>query len=183
MSAKLMPLDFAPSSMIWRLMRICMTEAVALTARPARMMMMEGVTKAGAYLKICVMYKRLASEVRPVEKTLPSRRLQSWLTAPERLESSPEEYLRKKFAGRFMMRIMIAASTDSEVLISMRFIMSSRTVEMSWPERMAVSRKTAVPARRFILPLSSTKPVSTRLMGVTTMPKTVTSSVMAMRAA
>ena len=50
-----MPLDFAPSSMIWRLIRICMTEAVTLTARPARMIMMEGVTKAGAYLKICVM--------------------------------------------------------------------------------------------------------------------------------
>ena len=50
-----MPLDFALSSMIWRLTRICMTEAAMLTARLARMMMMEGVTRAGAYLNICVM--------------------------------------------------------------------------------------------------------------------------------
>ena len=82
-----------------------------------------------------------------------------------------------------MMRIMIAASTEREVLISMRFIISSRTVEMSWLEMMAVSRKIAVPARRFRLPLSSTKPVSTRLMGVMTMPKAVTRSVMPMSAA
>ena len=117
-----------------------------------------------------------------MESTLPSSSVHSWLTAPERLESSPEEYRRKKFAGRFMMRIMIAASTESEVLISMRFIISSRTVEMSWLEMMAVTMKIAVPPSRFMLPLFSTKSVSTRLMGVMTMPKAVTSSVMPMRA-
>ena len=50
-----MPLDLALSSMIWRLTRICMMEAAMLTARLARIMTMEGVTSAGAYLKICVM--------------------------------------------------------------------------------------------------------------------------------
>ena len=118
-----------------------------------------------------------------MEKTLPSSSVHSWLTAPERLDSSPEEYLRKKFAGRFMMRIMIAASTDREVLISRRLIIRSRTAEMSWLETMVVNRNTAVPARSAMFPLSRTKPVSTRLMGVITMPKSVTISVMTMSAA
>ena len=130
-------------------------------------------------MKICVTYKRLARDVSPVEKTLPSR-LQSWFTEPERLDSSPEEYLRKKFAGRFKIRIMTAASTDREVLSSMRSIVSSRTLLMSWLAMMEVSRKTAVPTSRDVFPLSSTKPVSTRVMGVAAMPKSVTRSVMPM---
>ena len=114
-----------------------------------------------------------------MEKTFPSRRSQSWETAPKRLESSPEEYLRKKFACRFITRIIMAASTAREVLVSIRFIIISRTVVMSWEEMSAQSMNTAVPMSRTELRLCSTKPVSARLRFVISMPKNTVVSVSA----
>ena len=99
------------------------------------------------------------------------------MTDSKRLESSPEAYFRKKFAGRFMTRIIMAASTDSEVFSEIRFIISSRTVVMSCVAIMEHSRKEAVPARNMTLPLSSTVPVSTPARRGLNMPKRVISSV------
>ena len=87
--------------------------------------------------------------------------------------------MRKKFAGRFIRRIIIAASTLREVLISTRFIISSRTAPISWDETMAQTMNTAVPASSPVLPLSRTKPVSRRVMRRIGMPKSVTRSVSA----
>ena len=130
-------------------------------------------------MKIWGTYSSDESDVRPSEKTLPRSRLHSWLTASARLDSSPEAYLRKKFAGRFIRRIIIAASTLREVLISTRFIISSRTAPISWDETMAQTMNTAVPASSPVLPLSRTKPVSRRVMRRIGMPKSVTRSVSA----
>ena len=76
-------------------------------------------------------------------------------------------------AGRFSTRIISAASTDSEVLISMRFIISARTTEISCCETMTVIMKAAVPSSSVPLPLSSTNPVSALVMLVISMPKSV----------
>ena len=92
-----------------------------------------------------------------------------------RLESSPEEYFRKKLAGRFITRIISAASTEREVLISMRFMARSFTVEISWWEITQQTMKTAVPSSSGTLPLLSTKPVRDFVTGVSSMPTSTTS--------
>ena len=76
----------------------------------------DGITSAGAKLKIWVIYIRDINDVRPVENTpfisMPHREL----TLPALWASSPEEYLRKNLAGRDSTLIMTAASTETEVL-------------------------------------------------------------------
>ena len=69
------------------------------------------------------------------------------------------------------------ASTDSDVFSSIRFIISSRTVVMSWVEIMAVSINTAVPISSIVLPLSRTEPVKARVIFGLSMPNSVASSV------
>ena len=80
-------------------------------------------------------------------------------------------------AGRFSTRIIIAASTESEVLISIRFIIRDRTTAINCCETITVIIKAAVPSRSVPLPLSSTKPVNALVMLVISMPKTVPISV------
>ena len=82
---------------------------------------------------------------------MPSSSPHSWLTASRRLDSSPEEYCRKKRGGRFITRDMTAASTDSEVLISSRPMLRERTVSMSSDEIVTLTRNIAVPISMGIL--------------------------------
>ena len=72
------------------------------------------------------------------------------------------------------MRIIMAASTASEVLISMRFIISAFEASMSCEERIAQIMNTAVPISRETSPLSSTKPVSARVILVCSRPSVTT---------
>ena len=67
--------------MTWREMLICRKVEKRLKPTVMRIMRMAGTTRAGAYLKIWVMYMRDMMEVRPTEKTLPSSSSHSWLTA------------------------------------------------------------------------------------------------------
>ena len=78
------------------------------------------------------------------------------------------------------MRIIIAASTASEVLISMRFIISCLEASMSCEARIAEIMNTAVPHRRGTFVLSRTKPVSARVIFVSSRPSSVVASVSAM---
>ena len=82
----------------------------------------------------------------------------------------------------FMTRIIMAASVESEVLSSTRFIISSLTTPISCEETMAETMNTAVPSSRLRLPLSRTKPVRARVTLVSIRPKRIGSSVRPMMA-
>ena len=79
----------------------------------------------------------------------------------------------------FSTRIIIAASVESEVLSSTRFIIRSLTTPIICEEMIAETMNTAVPSKRLRLPLSSTKPVRARVMLVSIRPKRIGSSVSA----
>ena len=76
-----------------------------------------------------------------------------------------------------MMRDIMAASTEREVFVSTRSIMSARTVSISWEEMSALIMKSAVPRSRETFSLSSTNPVRARVMLVISIPNTVVTSV------
>ena len=76
-----------------------------------------------------------------------------------------------------MTRIIIAASTESEVLISRRFIISARTPSSSCVETMTESVNAAVPSSSERFLLCSTKPVSALLALVISMPTSVAAKV------
>ena len=69
------------------------------------------------------------------------------------------------------------ASTDNEVFSWMRFIISSRTVLISWVETIAESMKTAVPISSMTLPLSRTGPVNVRVVCGPIIPSSVATNV------
>ena len=77
------------------------------------------------------MYSRESTAVTPRLYTPPRRSVQSLLTDPDRLASSPALYLRKKVAGRLMSLAIIAASMGTATLVWMRAIASSREAVMS----------------------------------------------------
>ena len=87
-------------------------------------------------------------------------RLHRELTESMRLESSPEENLRKKFMGMDRSRIITEASTAMDVLVEILSIKRVRTALISWEANADASRKIAIPARREGLLLSRTGPVT-----------------------
>lgn len=80
------------------------------------MMIIEGMTRLGAKLKIWLTYISEDREVSPKENANPASMLQSELIELALLESSPDEYSRKNFAGKDNTLAMTAASTDNEIL-------------------------------------------------------------------
>ena len=88
----------------------------------AKMMSSAGTTRAGAYSKIWVIYTKEKTVVRPVLSTVDTIMEQSEGMYLARAERSPEEYFLKKSAGRDKTRIMVAACTETDSFVSMRFI-------------------------------------------------------------
>ena len=95
-----------------------------------------------------------------MDRMLFSIMLHRELTLPARLDSSPEEYLRKKLTGRDRMRIITEACTAWEVLVLIRCIKRLRTRPISWAAKALVRRNTPTPAIRFILWPSRILPVT-----------------------
>ena len=99
------------------------------------------------------------------------------LMLPARLDSSPEENLRKKLTGRDRMRIITDASTAWEVRVLIRSIRSVRTSPISCVEKAAHSRNTATPISRFMFRLLRTVPVTRPYTRGSIMPTSWTASV------
>jgi hypothetical protein len=93
------------------------------------------------------------------------------------LVSSPALYLRKKFAGRLMMRIIIAACTPRFVLICKRLFSIDLTEPISCEDIAVQSIHIAMPMSIFVLPLDMTGPVSAFVMRGVRSPMPVTASV------
>ena len=76
----------------------------------------------------------------------------------------------------FITRIIMAASVESEVFSSTRFVINSLTTPIICEDTIAEIINTAVPNRRDRLPLSKTKPVNARVMLVISRPNRIGST-------
>ena len=96
-------------------------------------------------------------------------------TLVARLDSSPEEYFRKKLTGRERIRMMTEASTAIEVRVLIRFISSVRIRSISLAAKAEDSRNTPMPASRFRFRLCSTVPVTSPMTCGSIMPTSTAS--------
>ena len=146
-----MPDSLADSSIFFRVMLICIREAVTLRISVASTISSDGTTRAGAKEKIWATYSRDIRLLRPVDRNMCSIMLHRELTLVARLASSPEEYFRKKLTGRDRIRIITDASTAWEVFVLIRSISSVRISSIICPENALDSRNTPMPIIRLML--------------------------------
>ena len=104
---------------------------------------------------------------------------QRLLTLEARLESSPEEYFRKKLTGRDRIRIITEASTATEVFVLIRSVSRLFTRSIIWEAKALAMRKAPMPSIRVMFRLFSTEPVSRSPMRGSMKPTSVTASVAA----
>ena len=121
---------------------------------------MEGHTSAGAKSNIWDIYSSDIRLPRPTDRTLLTIVLHRELTLPARLDSSPEENLRKKLTGRDRIRIITDASTACDVFVLIRSISRFFTRLISWLAKALLSRNTAIPIIRLIFRVFMTFPVT-----------------------
>ena len=98
-------------------------------------------------------------------------------TLDARLESSPEENLRKKLTGSDKMRIITDASTAWEVLVLTRFISSERIRPIICAAKALLKRNAISPSIRFMFRLVIIDPVTRLYTLGSTMPIKVAASV------
>ena len=122
--------------------------------------MIEGITKDGAKFNICVIYSSDIKEVIPVEKAPFISIEHNELTLPARDDSSPEEYFLKKLAGKDMILIMTAASTDRDVFVDTLFIRIERIAFIIIVETLTQIIKIAIAIKTLTLPELCTGPVN-----------------------
>ena len=92
------------------------------------------------------------------------------------MDSSPEEYCRKNRGGICMMRIIMAASIETEALRLIRLIMICLDVSIRTDAKIVETMNTAVPIKSGTSLLSRTNPVRARVMFVSSIPRSVTAS-------
>ena len=116
------------------------------------------------------------SDVTPPVNTPLNNMPHRLLTLDERLKSSPEEYLRKKLAGKERIRIMTAACTFSDAFMLKRPVTCELSMEISLEEMPAQIMKKMIAYKAFILPLLKTGPVRRLVSLGVSMPISVTTS-------
>ena len=113
----------------------------------------------------------------PVPSTMFKMALQSWLTESERALSSPGLYFLKKLAGSERSRIIMDASTPSEIFVFSRVWTISFMLLTSCEETSTHTMKIAMATNTSVLPLESTGPVSMRLIWGMSIPTSVAAKV------
>ena len=141
-----------------------------LDATVIKMISNDGMTRFGAKLKICPIYKRDVNELKPPEKIPVSSISHREDTLDERLASSPDEYFLKKDTGKVSTRIMTAAWTDREVLMVMRELTCALTMPISFWETLAKIMKIMIACKALIWPLCKTAPVKVLVILVISTP-------------